>query len=108
LTKQELKRLGILLILGGAITPFTILLSSWLEGNFIYDVKYVFPLLPHGIAAAIAGAIVLAMWAKKEGRSARAFKLLTVSISTPIFPGFFRFRITPNLKPQGLAIYLHL
>jgi hypothetical protein len=66
LTKQELKLLGIILILGGAITPFTILLSSWLEGNFIYDVKYVFPLLPHGLAAAIAGAIVLAMWAKRK------------------------------------------
>jgi hypothetical protein len=66
LTKQELKLLGILLILGGAITPFTILLSSWLQGNFIYDVEYVFPLLPHGLAAAIAGVIVLAIWAKRK------------------------------------------
>jgi hypothetical protein len=66
LTKQELKRLGILLILGGAITPFTILLSSWLEGNFIYDVEYVFPLLPYGLAAAISGAIVLAVWARRK------------------------------------------
>jgi hypothetical protein len=66
LTKQELKLLGILLILGGAIAPFTILLSFWLEGNFIYYVEYVFPLLPHGLAAAIAGAIVLATWAKRK------------------------------------------
>ena len=66
MTKQELKRLGILLILGGAIAPFTIPLSFWLQGNFIYDVEYVFPLLPHGLAAAIAGAIVLATWAKRK------------------------------------------
>lgn len=66
MTKQELKLLGILLMLGGAITPFTILLSFWLQGNFVYDAEYVFPLLPHGLAAAIAGAIVLAAWAKRK------------------------------------------
>jgi hypothetical protein len=70
LTKQELKLLGILLILGGAITPFTIPLSFWLQGNFICDVEYVFPLLPLGLAAAIAGAIVLATWVKRKGEPA--------------------------------------
>ncbi len=44
----------------------------------------------------------------KKSIMIESFKLLTVSISTPIFPGFFRFRITPDLKPQGLAICLHL
>jgi hypothetical protein len=34
--------------------------------NFIYDVEYVFPLFLHGLAAAIAGAIVLAALAKSK------------------------------------------
>ncbi len=37
----------------------------------------------------------------KKSIMTESFELLTVSISTPIFLEFFRFRITPDFKPQG-------
>lgn len=60
LRKEEVKRLGILLIVGGMVTPFSLLIESWLHRIFVYDVQYLLPLLPHGIVTAIAGVIVLA------------------------------------------------
>jgi len=70
LRKEELKRLGILLIAGGILTPFTPLIADWLRGNLVFDIEYLFLLLPHGFVTAIVGMIVcvIGIIVKEEAR----------------------------------------
>jgi hypothetical protein len=70
LRKEELKRLGVLLIAGGILTPFTPLMTEWLHGNLVFDVESLFLLLPHGFVTAVVGVIVCAIGiiVKEEAR----------------------------------------